>query len=134
MNVDYKLAARAIAGRLLKVIHLVVDNDQTCRVPGRLIGKNVALSHDVANYASSSGVPVAILSLDQEKTFDRVDWAFMRSNLLAMDFGPSFMSWVDLFYYCVQSAINVNGYLSPFLACQRYIFDFNFGRFYCCVF
>ena len=42
LNVDYKLAARVLAGRLLKVIHLVVADDQTCGVPGRYIGENVA--------------------------------------------------------------------------------------------
>ena len=76
LNVDYKLAARVIAGRLLKVFHLVVDKDQTCGVPGRFIGENVALLRDVADYASASGAPVAILSLDQEKAFDRVDLGF----------------------------------------------------------
>ena len=67
---DYKLACRTIAGRLLKVIHLVVAKDQTCGVPGRFIGENVALLRDVVDYASSSGASVAILSLDQEKAFD----------------------------------------------------------------
>ena len=81
LNVDYKLASRAIAGRLLKVIHLLVAEDQTCRVPGRYIGENVALLRDVVAFASSSGAPVAILSLDQEKAFDRVDWGFMRFNV-----------------------------------------------------
>ena len=38
LNVDYKLAARVLAGRLFKVIHLVVADDQTCGVPGRYIG------------------------------------------------------------------------------------------------
>ena len=61
LNVDYKLAARVIAGRLLRVIHLVVDKDQTCGVPGRFIGENVALLRDVVEYASLSGTPVAIL-------------------------------------------------------------------------
>ena len=37
LNVDYKIASRAIAGRLLKVIHLVVNSNQTCGVPGRYI-------------------------------------------------------------------------------------------------
>lgn len=114
LNVDYKLASRLIAGHLLKVIHLVVDKDQTCGVPGRFIGENVALLRDVIDYASSSDIPIAILSLDQEKAFDRVDWSFMRSVLSAMGFGPSFISWVDLFHCCVQSSVNVNGYLSPF--------------------
>ena len=42
LNVDYKIASRAIAGRLLKVLSTVVDKDQTCGVPGRFIGENVA--------------------------------------------------------------------------------------------
>ena len=117
LNVDYKLASRVIAGRLLKVIHLVVNKDQTCGVPGCFIGENVALLHDVVDYASLSGAPIAILSLDQEKAFDRVDWPFMRCTLSAMGFGPSFISWVDLFYHRVQSSVNVNGYLSIFSVC-----------------
>ena len=119
LNVDYKLAAQVIAGRLLKVIHLVVEKDQTCGVPGRYIGENVALLRDVVYYSTSFDSPVAILSLDQEKTFDRVDWDFMRSTLSTMGFGPSFISWVNLFYNRVQSAVNVNGYLSPFFNLSR---------------
>ena len=70
---DYKIASRSIAARLLKVIHLVVDKDQSCGVPGRFIGENVAFLRDVVDFCSSSGTPAALLSLDQEKAFDRVD-------------------------------------------------------------
>ena len=42
LNVDYKLCARVLVGLLLKVIAKVVAPDQTCGVPGRYIGKNVA--------------------------------------------------------------------------------------------
>ena len=86
LNVDYKLCARASAGRLLKVIHLVVAPDQTCGVPGRFIGENVAFLSDVSYLASELDLPVAVLSLDQEKAFDRVDWPFLFSTLKAMGF------------------------------------------------
>ena len=119
LNVDYKLAARAIAGRLLKVIHIIVGRDQTCGVPGRFIGENVAFLRDVVDYAASSNSPVALLSLDQEKAFDRVEWSFMRATLLKMGFGPSFVGWVDLFYCGVQSAVDVNGHLTPFFSLSR---------------
>ena len=72
----------------------------------------LALLRDVINYATSANVPVAILSLDQEKAFDRVNWGFLRSVLVHMGFGPSFVGWVDLFYAGVQSAVKVNGYLT----------------------
>ena len=116
---DYKLAARVIAGRLLKVIHIVVDKDQTCGVPGRYIGENAALLRDVVHYATSLDLLVAILSSDQEKAFNRVDWDFMQATLSTMGFGPSFIFWVNLFYNHVRSAVNVNGYLSPFFYLSR---------------
>lgn len=59
-----------------------------------------------------SNVPVAILSLDQEKAFDRVDWDFLLSVLSRMGFGASFISWVRLLYTDVRSSVLVNGYTS----------------------
>ena len=63
VNVDYKIASRSIAARLLKVIHLVVDKDQSCGVPSRFIGENVAFLQYVVDFCSSSGTPAALLSL-----------------------------------------------------------------------
>ena len=118
LNVDFKIAARAIAGWLLKVIHLVVAKDQTCGVPDRYIWENVAFLWDLS-YATTFDSPVAILSRDQEKAFDRVDWGFMLSTLRTMGFGASFVNWVRLLYTNVQSAVNVNGYLSFFFSLSR---------------
>ena len=112
LNVDYKLCARALAGRLLKVIHLVVHPDQTCGVPGRFIGENVALLRDLVGITTERGIPAAILSLDQEKAFDRVDWSFMFSTLQRMGFGSSFIRWVRLLYTNVRCSVLVNGYAS----------------------
>ena len=119
LNVDYKLCARVLAGRLLKVIHQVVAPDQTCGVPGRFIGENVALLRDVATYASETDTPLAILSLDQEKAFDRVDWGFLLAVLHRMGFGPSFIAWVKLLYTDIRSAILVNGYTSDYFYPSR---------------
>lgn len=62
---------------------------------------------------------MAILSLDQEKAFDRVNWDLMHATLRGMGFGTSFLKWVDLFYTGVQSSVNVNGYLSHFFSLSR---------------
>ena len=87
LNIDYKLCTPTLAGRLLKVIHLVVSPDQTCGITGRYIGKNVALLRDVVDFANKRDLPVTTLSLDQEKVFDRVDWHFLFSILCAVGFG-----------------------------------------------
>ena len=121
LNADYKIASRAIAARLLKVIHLVVGKDQTCGVPGRFIGENVAFLRDAVDFCSRSGTPAAFLSLDQEKAFDRVDWSFLRSTLSTMGFGASFIKWVDLFYSGVRSSVNVNEFISKSFALSRVV-------------
>ena len=87
LNADYKLCARALAGRLLKVLHFLINHDQTCGVPGRFIGENVPFSQDIVDYTSEFGTPAAILSLDQEKAFDRVDWPFLFRTLSCLGFG-----------------------------------------------
>ena len=110
------VAARVIAGRLLKVIHAVVAEDQTCGVPSRYIGENVAYLPDMVHYAAQSGSPCAILSLDQEKAFDRVDWSFLLATLTRMGFHTSFLRWIRLFYNAVQSAVIVNGHVSNFFS------------------
>ena len=60
-----------------------------------------------------------ILSLDQEKAFDRVEWSFLLSVLSSMGFGPSFCHWVQLFNCGVSSAVNVNGFISDFFPLSR---------------
>ncbi|CAB3976933.1 Hypothetical predicted protein [Paramuricea clavata] len=90
LNVDYKIATRAISGRLLGVIGSIVGYDQTCGIPGRTISENLMLMRDLIEYADWADISLALLSLDQEKAFDRVDWSFLQRILHTFGFGNSF--------------------------------------------
>lgn len=92
----------------------MVGPDQTCGVPGCLIGENVAFPRDVVDFCTSSGQPGLALSLDQAKAFDRMEWSFLHSVLLYMSFGPSFCNWVQLFYHGASSLVSVNAFISDF--------------------
>ena len=105
---DYKILAKVLANRLLKVIATVVSPDQTCSVPGRFIGTNIRFLRDLVYYANVKGIGGAVISLAQEKAFDRVDWSFMLDVLNRMGFGESFCSWVALLYTGVFSGVIVN--------------------------
>ena len=99
----------------MKVFATVIAPDQTCGIPGCYIGENVAFLRDVLELANEYNLPVALLSLDQEKAFDRVDWPFLFATLAKIGFGDSFIRWVRLFYTDVGSSVLVNGYTSrPF--------------------
>ena len=84
-------------------------------MPGRYIGENVAFLCDVVELANEYNLPVALLSLDQEKAFDRVDWSFLFATLAKMGYGDNFLQWLRLLYTDVWSSVLVNGYTSrPF--------------------
>ena len=116
---DYKIATRAIAGRLLSVMPSIIGEDQMCGVPGRTISENLSLVRDLIDYVDREDLPLAFLSLDQEKAFDRVDWNFLQRVLSTFNFGPGFHRWIQLFYSNVESAVVINGWTSAFFRPSR---------------
>jgi len=72
LNVDYKICSKAISVRLSKVLEFIVDPDQTCSVPGRKISSNLHTLRDILDYIDRTGETGILVSLDQEKAFDRV--------------------------------------------------------------
>ena len=81
--------------------------------------KNLSFIRDLIEYVEREDLPVALLSLDQEKAFDRVDWGFLLRILERFNFGSSFCSWIKLFYTDVESAVVINGWTSPFFKPSR---------------
>jgi hypothetical protein len=116
---DYKILAKVLTNRLKSVISSVVSPVQTCGVPGRFSGETVRLLQDIVNYSNRHDIGGALISLDQEKAFDRVDWSFMQRVLAKMNFGPSFRSWVQLLYTGIFSRVLVNGYTSEAFGITR---------------
>ena len=119
LNVDYKIATRTISGRLLAVLSSIIGPDQMCRVPGRTISSNLFLIRDLLEYVEREDIPLALLSLDQEKAFDRVDWGFLVRTVETFNFGPTFLRWIKLFYTNIESAVVINGWTSAFFQCSR---------------
>ncbi|KAK3518288.1 hypothetical protein QTP86_003217 [Hemibagrus guttatus] len=112
LTVDYKILAKLMVLRLREVMARVVHPDQTCGVPGRMCGMNLALVRDALAWADQRRVPLALLGLDQEKAFDRVSHAFLFALLRRMGFGPGFVAMVRLLYAGAVSRVIVNGHCS----------------------
>ncbi|CAM2094718.1 unnamed protein product [Caretta caretta] len=72
-SMDYKVVAKAISLRLGSVLADMVYPDHTYTVPDRTIFNNLYLVRDLLELGRRDGLSFALLSLDQEKAFDRVD-------------------------------------------------------------
>ena len=68
----------------------IVHKDQTCGVVGRSIFSNLQIIRDMLDMIDKTNETGILVTLDQEKAFDRVDHDFLMRVLLKFGFGPSF--------------------------------------------
>ena len=112
LNVDYKILTKILSKRLEKFLHLIIHPDQTCAVPERSIIDNCHLLRDIIDYSEIKGINGILLSLDQEKAFDRVNHKYLFKVLEAFGLGEKFINWIKIFYNDISSCVIVNHYIS----------------------
>eukprot|EP00061_Rhincodon_typus_P002190 g16840.t1 len=76
VNADYKILSKVIANQVRSALGLVIHPDQTCAVLGRTISESLALLRDMIAYVQDSGMDACLISLDQEKAFERILHAY----------------------------------------------------------
>ncbi|CAM2103812.1 unnamed protein product [Caretta caretta] len=108
LSTDYKIVAKAISLRLGSVMADVIHPDQTYTVPGRSIFDNLFLVRDLLELRRRDGLSFALLSLDQEKAFDRVDHGYLLSTLQVFGFGPQFVSFLRVLYASAECLVRLN--------------------------
>uniref|UniRef100_A0AAV2JEY9 15-oxoprostaglandin 13-reductase n=1 Tax=Knipowitschia caucasica TaxID=637954 RepID=A0AAV2JEY9_KNICA len=112
---DYKILSKVLASRLRGVMASVIHVDQTYCVPSRLIGDNITLIREVLEVSGSLGINLGLISIDQEKAFDRVEHQYLWQTMTAFGFSPGFIAHIRTLYCDVMSVLKVNGGLSaPF--------------------
>ncbi|KAI4890201.1 hypothetical protein NFI96_002000 [Prochilodus magdalenae] len=84
-----------------EVMGQVTHADQACCVPGRSILNNISLVRDVLEVADWHG----LISLDQEKAFDRVEHQYLWDTFGAFGFSPGFVSMVRVLYCNIESVL-----------------------------
>lgn len=98
LPVDVKILAKILARRLESIMPQIISDDQTGFIRGRHSYSNIRRLLNVILSPSSSDVPEAIISLDAEKAFDRVEWAYLFFSLRQFGFNSNFISWIKLLY------------------------------------
>ena len=117
--VDYKLLSKALATRLGRAVEQVIHRDQTYCVPGRSMVDNVHLIRDVLEVSSSLGIDTGLISLDQEKAFDRVEHSFLWKVMEKFGFSAGFIAKIKVLYNKIESVLKFNGGLcAPFRVCR----------------
>ena len=119
LNVDYKIATKAITKRLDYIIPKLVDIKQTGFIKGRYLGDTVRTLYDIIDICNLNNESAIFMMVDFEKAFDSLEWEFMLKTLSKMNFGPSLINWVKLFYTDIESCILNNGTTSNYFPIKR---------------
>ena len=105
MNTDYKIATKAIAARITKVLPSLIHGDQTGYIKGRFIGQNVWLIADITECTDSLDISGIALFLDFKKAFDSLEGNFILKALETFGFGQSLIQWVKTFTTTSKAAL-----------------------------
>ena len=119
LNVDCKIATKAIAKRIESSLPKLVNLDQTGFIKGRYIGENIRLIIDTMEFTKKHNIPGILVSLDFRKAFDSLEWPFMMRTLNIFNFGTSIQRWVRTFYTNIESAALNNGFLTNWFRPSR---------------
>ncbi|CAJ0926344.1 unnamed protein product [Ranitomeya imitator] len=115
INVDIKIYSKILADRISLILPRLIPNDQMGFVKGRQPADATRRIIDIMSWARKNKLPLALLSLDAEKAFDRVDWDFLRESLAKFGFDESMISHIMALYSEPKASICCNCQISdPF--------------------
>ncbi len=111
MNVDVKILTKLLSMRLNLVLPSIIHESQTA-VYGRRIHNTVHFVRDFIDLINQRDEEAALLFLDQEKAFDRVNHGVLIRVLEKFGFGENFVGWIGLLYSNASTRLNINGFLT----------------------
>ncbi len=115
LTTEYKIFSKCLSNRLKHYLELIVHKDQSYCVPKRSIMDNLFLIRDVLDICKVFNMNVGLVSLDQEKAFDRVDHDYLFNVLKVFGVGDKFVKLIQLLYTDAACMVKVGGGLSrPF--------------------
>ncbi|GAA0145186.1 hypothetical protein LIER_05438 [Lithospermum erythrorhizon] len=111
-NTVAKIIAKMMALRLKKVMPTIISDTQSAFMPYKLMTDNILLAyeaHHVIKHKKSGKECYMFITLDMLKTYDRIEWNFLRVMLIRIGFS---FYWVTLIMNYVESvtySLLING-------------------------
>jgi hypothetical protein len=109
LNTDYKIFTKTLSVKLGKVAPDLLHHNQAGFVPGRQISDQTRLISLVMTYAEQTQQNGLIVSLDQEKAYDKVDHDYLWKTLETFKFPATFITMIKHLYKGAKTSVMING-------------------------
>lgn len=114
MSCDTKILSKALSKRIETLLPSIINNDQNGFVLNRQAFHNTRRLLNVL-FTKQNTKGHAILSLDAEKAFDRIEWGYLFDILKRFGLGEKYLKWIRLLYAEPMAEILTNNrYSTPF--------------------
>ncbi|GJY25246.1 RNA-directed DNA polymerase, eukaryota, reverse transcriptase zinc-binding domain protein [Tanacetum coccineum] len=105
----YKIIAKILTNRLVKVLGDIVSNVQSAFIKGRQILDGPFILNEVLQWCKSKKKQSLIFKVDFEKAFDSVRWDFLDDVLRKFGFGNKWCEWIQKCLKSSRGSILING-------------------------
>lgn len=114
MSCDTKILCKVLSNRIETLVPNLIMNDQNGFVIGRQAFHNTRRVFNIL-YKKQNAKDHAVLSLDAEKAFDRIEWGYLFETLKRFGLGDGYLKWIRLLYTEPQAEVITNNQISkPF--------------------
>lgn len=112
---DYKILTKALAIQLAREIHPLIHTDQSGFIPRCSIFDPICLAKLMIEYADITEENSVLITLDQEKAYDRIKHDYLIKTLETFQIPQPFIRTVEALYKNAHTKVAINGVLSaPF--------------------
>ena len=91
LNTDVKIISKALGQRLKKILPFLIFAKQSACADGRFLSEDGRLISDLLEISDTLKLDELLATLDIQKAFDSVDYAFIISILERYGFGNKFV-------------------------------------------
>ena len=95
---DYKILTKIISNRLKTTLDHTISKEQTCGILNRFIFSNLFTIRELRAHSTSKKIKAYIVSVDQEKAFDKVDREFLYKKMEKLGYSELFINFVRMIY------------------------------------
>ena len=109
---DYRILIKIMSIRLKTTLSQTIFEEETCGIPDRTIFSNLFTTREMIIQSSTMNLKSYIMSIDQEKAFDKVDRYFLYQIMEKLGYSNIFINFRKELYQNTSSIISNNGYHS----------------------